>query len=82
MNFELPDRPWRSPAYGLEVMADDNPKAFSFGHTGQGPDSVIAVYAFPDEEESVTAAINLPTQNQGVVEQAVVDSVADFRDNS
>lgn len=82
LNFELPDRPWRSPAYGLGGMADDNPKAFSFGHTGQGPDSVIAVYAFPDEGGSVAAAISLPTQNQGVVEQAVVDSVSDFRDNS
>ncbi len=50
--------------------------------SGLRPDSVIAFYAFPDEGGSVTAAISLPTQNQGVVEQAVVDSVADFRDNS
>lgn len=64
LNFDIGNRPWKRPSYGLGVMMDLS--NHSFGHTGMGPDSVIAVYHFP--HLNVTAGVSMDTQDQGVVE--------------
>jgi CubicO group peptidase (beta-lactamase class C family) len=39
-----PDRPWSRPAYGLGLMCGETRMGRVAGHTGGGPDSVIAIY--------------------------------------
>ena len=43
------DRPWKTAGYGLGVMMDiETELGRCFGHSGEGPGSVCAVYHFPD----------------------------------
>lgn len=65
--FDIGDRPWKKPGYALGLMTDESNG--SFGHTGMGPDSVIAVYYFP--EQGCTVAVSAETSNQGTVEYEV-----------
>jgi D-alanyl-D-alanine carboxypeptidase len=73
----LPDRPWRSAGYGLGLMIDiASPLGVCIGHTGQGPDSVAAVYHFPDLDPPRTVAAFAPTDDQAVAECAVLEAAA------
>ena len=61
----VPQRPWRSPGYGLGVMteAPDGP----VGHTGGGAGSSIAVYQSPKPVPQ-TVAVFAPHDDLGQVE--------------
>jgi CubicO group peptidase (beta-lactamase class C family) len=77
---ELKDRPWRTAGYGLGLMMDIlSPHGLCIGHSGQGPDSVAAAYHFPDLERPLTVASFAPTDEQGIVERAVLDEAARLR---
>lgn len=65
--FDIGDRPWKKPGYALGLMTDESNG--SFGHTGMGPDSVKAVYYFP--EKGCTVAVSAETSDQGQVEYEV-----------
>jgi len=70
---DLKDRPWRTAGYGLGLMMDiASPLGLCIGHSGQGPDSVAAAYHFPDLDSPVTVAAFSPTDDQGIVERAVL----------
>lgn len=66
--FDIGDRPWKKPGYALGLMTDESNGRF--GHTGMGPDSVIAVYYFP--EKNCTVAVSEKTADQGRVEYEAV----------
>jgi CubicO group peptidase (beta-lactamase class C family) len=77
---ELKDRPWRTAGYGLGLMMDiASPHGFCIGHSGQGPDSVAAVYHFPELDPPPTVAAFAPSDDQGIVERAVLEHAARVR---
>lgn len=65
-------RPWRQPGYGLGVMIERATGAF--GHTGGGPDSVIAVYH--DPAAGLTRAAFLAGDDAGHADEGVVERAA------
>ncbi|MDP0500356.1 MAG: serine hydrolase domain-containing protein [Verrucomicrobiota bacterium JB022] len=73
LDFMMPDRPWSACGYGLGLMAgaidDLGP---TFGHTGQGPGSVIGVCHFPEAHPPVTAAVACASEPMGVMEFELV----------
>jgi len=69
----IPGRPWQAPGYGLGLMIETTAPPSFMGHTGQGPSSTGAVYHFPAWGRSVTAAAFAPVDDQGLVEQRVVE---------
>ena len=69
----IPGRPWQAPGYGLGLMIDTTAPPSFMGHTGQGPSSTGAVYHFPGRKTGVTAADFAPVDDQGLVEQRVVE---------
>jgi CubicO group peptidase (beta-lactamase class C family) len=69
----IPGRPWQAPGYGLGLMIETTAPRSFMGHTGQGPSSTGAVYHFPARANSVTAAAFAPVDDQGLVEQRVVE---------
>jgi CubicO group peptidase (beta-lactamase class C family) len=72
LNFDIGDRPWEKPAYALGLMIDNrSDDKYSYGHTGMGPDSVIAVYHFPKLNPAQTLAVIMNTEDQGLVEHKV-----------
>jgi D-alanyl-D-alanine carboxypeptidase len=74
---DLTGRPWRSAGYGLGLMIDTaSPHGLCLGHTGQGPESVSAAYHFPELTPPLTVAAFAPTDDQGVVERAVLEEAA------
>lgn len=74
---EMPGRPWRTAGYGLGLMIDIASSAGKCcGHTGQGPDSTVAVYHFPSFDPPRTAAVFASIEEQGVVEKKVIDLVS------
>jgi CubicO group peptidase (beta-lactamase class C family) len=77
---ELTGRPWRTAGYGLGVMIDiASPHGLCIGHSGQGPASVSAVYHFPELTPPLTVAAFAPTDDQGMVERAVLEEAARLR---
>jgi D-alanyl-D-alanine carboxypeptidase len=75
----LPGRPWRSIRYGLGLMIDlESPNGRCLGHTGQGPNSVSAVYHFPDHDIPYTVAAFAPAEEQAIVEYKVFDLVSEI----
>jgi D-alanyl-D-alanine carboxypeptidase len=68
----FPGRPFVAPSYGLGVMMDPaNALGLVVGHTGQGPGSTSAVYAFPDLPAPRTLAAFMPDDSeaaQGLLE--------------
>lgn len=64
-------RPWKAPSYGLGVMGDTVLKVV--GHTGGGPDSVVAVYRSPATEPPRTTAVFALGSDQGYVERAALN---------
>jgi CubicO group peptidase (beta-lactamase class C family) len=66
-----PGRPWVSSGYGLGLMTGTVTGGTSItGHTGAGPESVVAVYHCPASRR--TAAAQSPGDDQGLVEQSCV----------
>jgi CubicO group peptidase (beta-lactamase class C family) len=77
---DLPDRPWRTAGYGLGLMMDiASPHGLCIGHSGQGPDSVSAAYHFPDLDPALSIAAFSLTDDQGIVERAVLEEAAQLR---
>jgi CubicO group peptidase (beta-lactamase class C family) len=80
VDVDLPDRPWRTAGYGLGLMMDiASPLGLCIGHSGQGPDSVAAAYHFPDLDQPLTVAAFAPTDDQGIVERAVLEEAGRLR---
>jgi CubicO group peptidase (beta-lactamase class C family) len=72
-----PARPWSTAGYGLGVMMDiASPLGRCFGHSGEGPGSVCAVYHFPDLEPSRTVAAFAPHDNEAVIEHLAIETAA------
>lgn len=70
-----PSRPWSTAGYGLGVMIDiATPLGRAFGHSGEGPGSVCAVYHFPDIEPPRTAAAFAAHENEAVVEHLAIET--------
>ena len=69
----IPGRPWQAPGYGLGLMIETTTPPRFMGHTGGGPSSTAAVYHFPAPGAVVTASAFSPCDDQGLVEQRVVD---------
>jgi D-alanyl-D-alanine carboxypeptidase len=77
---DLAGRPWRTAGYGLGLMIDTaSPHGLCLGHTGQGPASVSAAYHFPELTPPLTVAAFAPTDDQGVVERAMIEEAARLR---
>lgn len=68
----IPGRPWREPGYGLGVMVERATGVY--GHTGCGPDAVIAVYH--DPAAGLTRAAFLPSGDTSHADQGVVERSA------
>lgn len=68
----IPGRPWRQPGYGLGLMIERDTGAF--GHTGGGPDSVIAVYH--DPAAGLTRAAFLAGGAAGRADEGAVERAA------
>ena len=58
------------------MMDIATPLGRCFGHSGEGPGSVCAVYHFPDLEPPRTVAAFAPHQNEAVVEHLVIETAA------
>ena len=70
-----PSRPWSTAGYGLGVMMDiATPLGRCFGHSGEGPGSVCAVYHFPDIEPPRTVAAFAANQDEAVVEHLTIET--------
>ena len=73
IDFDIGNRPWENPGYAYGVMTDDRIGSLgSFGHTGTGPGSTIAVYHFPNGKNKVTVAWSSIEKDQGVSENEVI----------
>jgi D-alanyl-D-alanine carboxypeptidase len=67
------DRPWKTAGYGLGVMMDIGTElGRCYGHSGEGPGSVCAVYHFPDCEPPRTVAAFAMNATAGAVERAML----------
>jgi len=65
--FDIGNRPWKKPSYAHGLMIDHQEGVdYSIGHTGMGPDSVIAVYHY--FTPPCTVAVSMETNDQGIVE--------------
>ncbi len=74
LNVDLGNRPWRKPAVGLGLMMEYDENIESYGHTGQGPESTIAVYHFT-KSEPITIAVFGETNDIAAVENDLVSYV-------
>lgn len=73
IDFDIGDRPWKNPGYAYGLMTDERLGIMrSFGHTGSGPGSTIAVYHFPNGKNKVTVASSKIDEEQSVSEYEVV----------
>lgn len=71
--FFDPGRPWTRTGYGLGLMIGDvGPAGRAIGHSGGGPFSANAVYAFPDCPGSPVVACFSPGGNEAPAENAAV----------
>lgn len=71
LNVDVGNRPWRNPAIGLGLMMEYDKDLESYGHTGEGPESTIAIYHFP-KPEPITIAVFEETNNVAIVENEAV----------
>ena len=63
-----------APAYGLGVMVPRSADGWAMtGHSGGGPGSSLAVYAFEHRSTPRTVAVFVPSEKEGVAEAAVFD---------
>lgn len=77
--FDIGNRPWQKPGYALGLMIDvaEGP-LHSFGHTGSGPGSTIAVYHFSNVNGGMTVAATSESSDQSVVENKVTDLIRNY----
>jgi len=69
-------RPWVSPGYALGLMVGVADSGMTlYGHTGAGPNSVVAIYHSPHDAVSTTCAVFHEGGDQGRVESAVVEQL-------
>jgi D-alanyl-D-alanine carboxypeptidase len=62
-------RPWQKTGYGLGLMMGEMANVGSvFGHSGAGPDSVAALYCFPDLADSPVVAVFAQGRDEGIPE--------------
>lgn len=74
LNVNVGNRPWRNPAAGLGLMMDcDGDEVNSYGHTGQGPGSTIAVYHYT-KSEIMTIAVFEETNDVALVENELANN--------
>jgi len=67
----IPDRPWKTPGYGLGIMAGETSFGFRVaGHTGGGPGSTIGVYRRLAVGFRRTAAYFRTSEDQAPTEEA------------
>ncbi|MEX1201355.1 MAG: serine hydrolase domain-containing protein [Methylophaga sp.] len=71
LNVDVGRRPWQNPAVGLGLMMEHDEDIESYGHTGQGPESTIAIYHFA-KAKPITIAVFEETNDMAVVENEVV----------
>lgn len=71
LNVDVGNRPWRNPAVGLGLMMEHDEDIESYGHTGQGPESTIAIYHFTNDDP-LTIAVFEETNDMAVVENEAV----------
>jgi CubicO group peptidase (beta-lactamase class C family) len=70
-------RPWEQAGYGLGMMNGTMSKVGRvFGHSGVGPDTVSAVYHFPECQPPCTVAAFSEGNDQGANEWAAVNLAA------
>lgn len=75
LDVPLEGRPWRSASYGLGLMMPTaDAVGPAIGHSGQGHDSVAAAWHFPEIDPPRTIAAFAPTEDQAVVETAVLQA--------
>jgi CubicO group peptidase (beta-lactamase class C family) len=74
LNVDVGNRPWKNPAIGLGLMMDSQNNLQSWGHTGQGPESTIAIYHFK-KHDPITVAVFEEINDMAFVENEVVDLV-------
>lgn len=69
----LSGRPWETAGYGLGLMIGAMAGAgIAFGHSGNGPGSVAAVYHFTDAVPPCTVAVFGPGNDEATVEHEAV----------
>jgi CubicO group peptidase (beta-lactamase class C family) len=69
-------RPWISPGYGLGLMVGAVEGGMTvYGHTGAGPDSVVAIYRGSHGAASATCAVFHEGSDQGLVETRAVEQL-------
>src|SRR5262245_47614017 len=75
LDVPLDGRPWSSAGYGLGLMMPTAADVgAALGHSGQGHDSVAAAWHFPEVDPPRTIAAFAPTEDQAVVETAVLQA--------
>lgn len=80
LNFEMGNRPWSKPSYSYGMMVDNQEGILhSYGHTGGGPGSVVAVYHFPNGRDKVTIASYSSVEDESIVENDVVRKYNDIK---
>ncbi|MFL5043348.1 MAG: serine hydrolase domain-containing protein [Xanthobacteraceae bacterium] len=72
LDVPLEGRGWQSAGYGLGLMLPTSALGPALGHGGQGPGSTAGVHHFPDVDPPRTVAAFAPTEDQGVIERAVL----------
>ncbi len=69
-------RPWESPGYGLGLMVGTVESGMTlYGHTGAGPDSVVAIYRSAHDVAATTCAVFHEGCDQGLVEAKAVEQL-------
>ena len=75
---ELPGRPWEKTGYGLGLMTGSMADVGTAdGHSGVGPDTVSALYHFPDLQRPATVATFAQTADEGLTEYEAVRIATD-----
>ena len=80
LDVALEGRPWLSAGYGLGLMMSTAADVgTALGHSGQGPGSVAGAWHFPDLDPPRTVAAFAPTEDEAVVENAVLEAARDYQ---
>lgn len=70
----MPGRPWATPGYGLGLMIGGTKNGHVLiGHTGVGPNSVIAVFHCSNGHNAATCSVFAESHDEGLVEANVLE---------
>ena len=73
---EIPGRPWQQAGYGLGLMIGRmRGVGRAIGHSGGGPGSVSALYAFPDREDRAIVSVFAEGHGDALAEEAAVERI-------